>query len=322
MTDGRVVGDMPRLLPAQKAWFPREKAWFPRKKAGKLAACRTISRTSPNPHCRVWAAAIFFAPHGCGQARGRWNGRRFVDSSRGPIADSTTLIEQTGIPRKVLSRLLSSTKIGVGFRVLDVGCGRGELAAYLDSLGIRCTGMDESPVNVIEARRAVPTCEFNCASIGDPASGPKGGFDLVLVRQASVYQTSLSSPATFSASLQLLARVRPGGCLAFLARIGAGTSTAAGHRFACYARHVGSLPGNDDLHELPDRLIFGRSFRSRAAEQNSSGYAVAVLRLPPQPLSEDEWRRAADVAAHAAGATCCQWAAQGSESTRFRSKVA
>ena len=135
-----------------------------------------------------------------------------MDSSHGPIADSTTLIEQTGIPRKVLSRLLSSTKIGVGFRVLDVGCGRGELAAYLDSLGIRCTGMDESPVNVIEAQRAVPTCEFNCASIGDPASGPKGGFDLVLVRQASVLSDVAVVPSDVLRQLAVIGP-RPSGRL-------------------------------------------------------------------------------------------------------------
>ncbi|HUE14415.1 MAG TPA: class I SAM-dependent methyltransferase [Planctomycetaceae bacterium] len=245
-----------------------------------------------------------------------------MDSSHGPIADSSILIERTGIPRRVLSRVLGSTHLGVGFRVLDVGCGRGELAAYLDSLGVHCTGIDESPVNVMEARRNVPACEFNCASISDSVTGPKPGFDLVLVREASVFQTSLLSPAAFSASLQLMTRLRPGGSLAFLARIVASTWSTEGHRLACFARHVGSLPGIYELHELPDGLIFGRSIRSRTAGQHGSGYAVAVLRLPQQPLSQIQWKQAAEVAAKAAGAPCCQWAAQLAESTRFRSKAA
>jgi SAM-dependent methyltransferase len=217
--------------------------------------------------------------------------------------------------------LLNSTTIGVGFRVLDVGCGRGELAAYLDSLGVHCTGMDESPASIMEARRAVPACEFNCASISDRVAVPKAGFDLVLVRQTSVFQASLLSPATFAASLQLLARVRPGGCLAFLARIGTDRLAAGGHRLSCYARHFGALPGNYELHEMADGLI-GRSFRAWGAGQNGSGYAVAVLRLPPQPLTQDEWRQAAIVAANDAGAPCCQWAAQKAESIHFRSNAA
>jgi SAM-dependent methyltransferase len=245
-----------------------------------------------------------------------------MDSWRRPQENSSELIERTGIPRKVLSRLLSATNVGVGFRVLDIGCGCGELAAYLDSLGVPCTGFDESPMNVMEARRAVPDCEFTCGTISGSVPGPQVGFDLVLVREASVFRTSLLSPATLSATLQLLSRVRLGGCLAFLARIGSGSPTAGGHRFSCYARHLGSLPGKYDLHEMPDGPILARSFRTLAAGQNGSGHAIAVLRLPAQPLSQDEWTHAFDVARQAAQTPCCEWAVQGAESNRFRSKAA
>ncbi len=243
-------------------------------------------------------------------------------SSHKPIDDSSTFIERTGIPRKVLSRLLGSTKIGVGFRVLDVGCGRGDLAAYFGSLGILYTGIDESPTKVIEARRAVPNCDFSCASPTDPIAGPKGGFDLVLVRDMSLFQKSLLSSATLAASVKLLARVRPGGCLAVLARVDATTSSAVGHQLSCYERHVGSLPGTVELIELPDSIILGRATRSRSAEQTGSGYTIAVVRLPLQPMSQDEWTHAADFAASAAGATCCQWAARGAGSVSYRSKAA
>jgi len=245
-----------------------------------------------------------------------------MDSWRQPLENSSDLIARTGIPRRVLLRLLSATDAGVGFRVLDVGCGCGELAAYLNSLGISCTGIDESPLNVVEARRAVPACEFTCGGISGSIPGLQARFDLVLVREASVFRTSLLSPSTLAASLQLLSRVRPGGCLAFLARIGAGASTAGSHRLSCYARHVGSLPGNYDLHELPGGPILARSFRSLTARENGSGYAIAVLRLPPKPMSQDEWTGAFDGARQAAQAPCCQWAVQGAELTHLRSKAA
>lgn len=245
-----------------------------------------------------------------------------MDSSHGPISDSSVLIERTGIPRKVLSRLLGVTKIGVGYHVLDVGCGRGHLAAYFTSLGIRCTGTDESPSNVMEARRAVPACDFTCTSISDSVSGPKGGFDLVLVRELSQLQSSLLSPATLSVSLQFLSHVRPGGCLAFLARVDAETSNVGGHRPSCFAGHTGWLPGDSDLFELPDGPMFARSLRPRRTGQDGSGYAIALLRMPPKPLSQDEWRDAAKAASHATAAPCCQWAARDAGSAGFRSKAA
>jgi SAM-dependent methyltransferase len=250
------------------------------------------------------------------------DGRLLVDFSHGPIADSSALIERTGIPRKVLSRLFDSTRVGPGFRVLDVGCGQGELAAFLDSLGILCTGIDESPVNIVQAKRAAPGCDFTCGSISNPLSGPRGGFDLILVRDASQFHASLSTPAAISASLQLLSRVRPGGCLAFLARVESGSSLQPGHRLPCYAKHFGFLPGNADYHELPDGLIFGRTLRQRTSGQTGSGYFIALLQLPERPLSQEEWEQASEGAARVAAAPCCQWAARGSASVTFRSKAA
>ncbi len=243
-----------------------------------------------------------------------------MDFSHGPIADSSALIERTGIPRKVLSRLFDSTKVGVGFRVLDVGCGQGELAAYFSSLGILCTGIDESPANVVQARRVAPACDFTCASINNPVNGPRGGFDLILVREASPFQTSLLSPAAVSSSLQLLSRVRPGGCLAFLTRTDSAAIASAGHQLACYARHFGFLPGSADFHELPDGHIIGRTLRQRSSVQTGSGYVIALLRLPPQVLSEEEWRKAAEAAARVTAGSCCQWAAR--SSTGYRAKAA
>ena len=238
-----------------------------------------------------------------------------------PIAHSSTLIERTGIPRRVLSRLLTATKIGVGFRVLDVGCGGGELAAYLASLGVFCVGMDESAVNVIEARRGVPGCEFICTSTSGPATGPRGDFDLVLVREAAVFQKSLLSPAALSASLEFLARP-PGRLPGFSGRIGGGTRTEGGHRPSCYARHVGSLPASFELLELPHGLLLGRPFRLRGTEQNRPGYAIAVVRLSPRPLSQDEWKQAAEFASHASAAPCCEWAARTVDTAGHRSKAA
>jgi hypothetical protein len=143
---------------------------------------------------------------------------------------------------------------------------------------------------------------------------------LILVRDASPFQSSLLSPAAVSTSLQLLSRVRPGGCLAFLTRIENTTNAPGGHQLACYARHFGFLPGNADFHELPDGHIIGRTLRQRSGGPPGSGYVIALLRLPPQVMSEAEWHKAAEAAARVATASCCQWAAR--SSAGFRAKAA
>lgn len=58
---------------------------------------------------------------------------------------------------KALVSLLST---GKGARVLDLGCGRGELTAYLRSLGYDAEGMDASESQLEEAKRLFPEIKF------------------------------------------------------------------------------------------------------------------------------------------------------------------
>ncbi len=125
-----------------------------------------------NPHCRDWLAAIFFAPPRSSRGRGSGDTSWILLTARLTIrvTSSSERESRGGFCR----RLFDSTQMGVGYRVLDVGCGRGELCAYLDSLGIRCAGIDESAVHVVEAQRAAPACDFTCGSINNAVNGPQG----------------------------------------------------------------------------------------------------------------------------------------------------
>jgi SAM-dependent methyltransferase len=225
-------------------------------------------------------------------------------------AESRDLLEQTGIPRKVISRLLSALRLGVGFSVLEVGCGRGELAKFFDSLGIQCTGIDESPKNVLDARRHVPSCSFSCASVNDPLPSLRTEFDVVLVRDSSEYHRSLQSRAAYAATLRLISRLPPAGCLAFLCRVGHGESDSVGHAFGCYTRHLGALPGHQDFQEISDSFRILSSDHGRTASKKSCGHAIAVLRLPQQLVAAETWSWAVDRALRANAAPCCAWAAQ------------
>jgi SAM-dependent methyltransferase len=236
-------------------------------------------------------------------------------------AESNDLLEQTGIPRKVMSRLLGALRLGVGFTVLDVGCGRGELAKFFDSLGIQCTGIDESPKNVLDARRNVPACSFSCASINDPLPCVRTEFDVVLIRDSSEYHRPMMSRAAYAATLRVISRLPPAGCIAFLCRVGH-ERDSIGHTFSCYARHLGALPGHQDFHEIPDSFRILPLVRAPGVHPTSSGYAITVLRLPQQLVAPEIWSWAVERALRADAAPCCAWATHQSGSAAPRSKAA
>ena len=60
----------------------------------------------------------------------------------------------------VWAPLLAASRIGPGSRVLDVGCGTGELAAHLARSGARATGVDPAPAMVRRAREQSPAARF------------------------------------------------------------------------------------------------------------------------------------------------------------------
>jgi SAM-dependent methyltransferase len=237
-------------------------------------------------------------------------------------AESSDLLEHTGIPRKVMSRLLAALRLGVGFSVLEVGCGRGDLAKFFDSLGIQCTGIDESPKNVLDARRNVPNCTFSCASVLDPLPFLRTEFDVVLIRDSSEYHCPLRSRAAYTATLRLISRLPPAGCIAFLCRVGHGEADSSGHAFGCYSQHLSALPGHQDFQEIPDSFRLVPSLRSPKIPKKSCGHSIAVLRLPQQLVAPETWSWAVDRALRADAAPCCAWAAQQADAVVPRAKAA
>ena len=202
-------------------------------------------------------------------------------------AESSDLLEHTGIPRKVMSRLLAALRLGVGFSVLEVGCGRGDLAKFFDSLGIQCTGIDESPKNVLDARRNVPGCTFSCASVIDPLPFLRTEFDVILVRDSSEYHRPLLSRAAYAATLRLISRLPPAGCIAFLCRVGHGEADSSGHAFGCFARALGRSARPSGL--------------SGDSRQFSAGAFVSIAHDPQKVVRALDCRPAAAATTRRAG---------------------
>src|SRR5580658_5642242 len=63
-----------------------------------------------------------------------------------------------------------------GAHVLDLGCGPGHHVAYMNSLGFRAIGVDQSPEMINVARQLFPTMRFDVGNWLDADFEP-AGFD-------------------------------------------------------------------------------------------------------------------------------------------------
>ncbi|WP_306590183.1 bifunctional 2-polyprenyl-6-hydroxyphenol methylase/3-demethylubiquinol 3-O-methyltransferase UbiG [Geothrix sp. 21YS21S-4] len=92
-------------------------------------------------------------------------------SYRGLIAWPERLKREEPLLRRALEAAPSR-------RILDLGCGSGEHARFLASLGFEPTGLDASPAQVAAAREADPAGRYlhgSLTALGDLAEPPFGG---------------------------------------------------------------------------------------------------------------------------------------------------
>lgn len=98
--------------------------------------------------------------------------------------------------------------IGAGSRVLDAGCGSGELAAQLEAVGATVSAVDAAPGMVALARRTAPAADVQLAAI-DRLPFSDGVFDAVIAVNALQFADDMA------AALVELGRVTaPGGVVA------------------------------------------------------------------------------------------------------------
>jgi len=78
---------------------------------------------------------------------------------------------------RIVERLLPRRVLELGGRLLDVGCGRGHVAAYFADRGFRVLGLETAPSAAAEARRLGIEVELADLERDEPPAGP---FDVIL----------------------------------------------------------------------------------------------------------------------------------------------
>ena len=227
-------------------------------------------------------------------------------------SDVQSELQRTGIPRHVLRQAIGDSGPAPGSAILDAGCGCGELSGYLSRLGFDVTGFDESPEQIMAARRGAPGIEFVYgAAAALPFSAHQ--FDLVIVRGLSPYCGSIFDPSALRTSAQFLSCLRPGGRLLFLERCEAEPSS--GHHAFCFTRHLECFPGEVRVWD-PEAGRASAGWTAWLSGSQPGGFVVASLDCPALPRSRDEWLRIAASCRVGRHSFCCAWSEAASSGHR------
>ena len=219
-----------------------------------------------------------------------------------------------GIPKRLVRHLLRLGEISVGSRVLNAGCGRGELTHFLSELAIEASGFDESAEHIEVARNVAGQSDFACCRAAANVPFPERHFDAVLARELPEHRANLLDLSALRATAHLLATIRPEGRLIIVHRADPACSNPSdGHHLGCYLRHLEIFPGVPSVSYLIDSLLEAATWKRVLGRQPLAGFVIAVHSVPRETTSGREWEQIADRAALRRQQGCCHWALQAAE---------
>jgi ubiquinone/menaquinone biosynthesis C-methylase UbiE len=131
-------------------------------------------------------------------------------------AEHQRLIEQGELLRPLTRRVFEAAGIGPGMRVLDAGCGAGDVAFLVGEMvgaegSVLGVDLDGTAVGLAESRRAVQQVDNVAFRCGDARASALGGpFDAVVGRFVLMFMSDATAALTHFAD-----QLRPGGIAVF-----------------------------------------------------------------------------------------------------------
>jgi SAM-dependent methyltransferase len=172
-------------------------------------------------------------------------------------------------PDLALRRAFALANIAAGQRVLDLGCGTGDLTADLAGAGAEAVGMEVAQAALDRARARHPQLDFRLAPIDGAIPAADGSFDVVWSSEVIEHVTDTG---------RWLTEIRR--VLAPRGRLLLTTPSHGRLRLAVYGLERYSEPLGDHLH-----LYTGRSLRAVLADLHFDSVRVRAAGGPPG------WRR-------------------------------
>lgn len=117
--------------------------------------------------------------------------------------------------RKMLALLVE--KVGDGGTICDMGCGPGQIAAYLQTLGAAACGIDLSPQMLAQAQRLQPDIPFQQGDMLDLKGIDDGAFGGIATFYCIIH---IPQPQVVTALRELKRVLRSGGCLLLTYHVG------------------------------------------------------------------------------------------------------
>ncbi len=219
-----------------------------------------------------------------------------------------------GLPRRLLRHLVRIGQISIGSKVLDAGCGPGDLTRFLDEMAVDAWGFDHSPESIAQAASAARHLTYACGRASLAMPFPEHSFDVVLARDIPEHRGDLSDHAALRATANLLAMVRPLGCLILTSRLEPRWSTQpGGHLETCFQQHLECFPGSRRVSYMVNSFADATNWKWMLGRQPRAGFITAALKISHHRRTCHEWEQLADLAASNHNRICCDWTRRSSE---------
>lgn len=233
-----------------------------------------------------------------------------MESWRQLLLESHEQLKRTDLPKKIIRHLIFSHNLAVGSRILDAGCGSGELAQYFASLGFTVSGLDECPETIADAHEAAPEIDFYCGKISENISCPEHEYNLVIVRDQASFQQSLFTRAALRTTANLLSCVRPHGTLVILPKWSTlPDEKSSVHSLSCYEKLLSCFGGSPISSKFDSGRMHG-TIAKLFGGPILSGYATIAARVPEQQISRSDWLQVAENLSDDHPEACCQQASE------------